>query len=464
MNILSNSILNILQKISLILFSIITLPYLTNTLSVESYGQMNLILAFFYFFASFSVIIHSYAVTELSRLESEEFNKKFIVIYFLQIIIFFIPLVICLISIFLYHKLNIDLGILIVGLIYLFVTTLGPEWYLQSLIRFKYIAIRTILIRAISLFLIFFFVKNDSDWIICLYILMLMNMVPSLLTIFIIFNGYFNKKYIFLLLNAISDKALKKEFLSSISSIVSSTLTTFLLNGFFIVISVHLSTTEIGLYSFIDKINKIVIVLTSAVTAVFLPFLSKIVSDTSFFKNINNKYLYLLSAGLVVIYSAISQYGGYIFSFYFEGKYQEINDYVLLAFLPLVLNPISSFFIFNIFYPMGWYKKHLLVCFTTTIFVLPLSLFITKEYNLYGAIISMLISELITLMLLLYLIVKNRVEITLFPLLYIILMIFLNFLISNAINEIYLKVIIVSFSFLMLLFSVFNFRLKIRCL
>ncbi len=162
-----NFIFNTLYNAMGVLFPLITVPYLSRVLQADGLGRVSYatnIVSWFILFASLG--IPRYGVREIAKGRNKDINIVFSELFFINLIsttILSIIYILCIFNI-MYFKENIVLY-LVLG-IQLFLNIFNVDWFYQGIEDFQYITVRSFIIKLISLFLMFAFVKNHDDYII----------------------------------------------------------------------------------------------------------------------------------------------------------------------------------------------------------------------------------------------------------------------------------------------------------
>jgi len=198
-----NSLFNFILVFSNILFPFVSAPYISRVLNIADIGLINkgaALSTLFVNVCSFGLL--GYGTREIARVRD---NPQRLQITFSSIL--FSHLLIVAMGTFVYvfytvHFVtdNITKKIYFLYLALLLVSPFTIEWFYTGLEKFKYISIRSIAIKVLSLVALFIFVKNKNDFYIYGVLLVLATGLNSL------FNIVHAKKYISLTLKGISLK------------------------------------------------------------------------------------------------------------------------------------------------------------------------------------------------------------------------------------------------------------------
>lgn len=164
-----NAVMNTILTSSTMLINLVTLPYVTRTLSVEGYGNVNFAQSLSSWLSTLCVVgVPTYAVRECARVRDDPKVLTQTVKEMLAIISFFTIFVL---GIFAICILSVPRLVALAPLMWLFlVSTLllsyGVEWYFQAVEQYEYITVRSIAFKFLSLVAILLFVHHPNDWLI----------------------------------------------------------------------------------------------------------------------------------------------------------------------------------------------------------------------------------------------------------------------------------------------------------
>lgn len=161
-----NAILNAVRSILNMLFPLITYPYITAVLSVEELGKYNFSLSVINYFALIAGLgVSSYAIREGARIREDkralaDFANQMLEINLISMLVAYV-LLFCMLGISTtltpYRKLILFLSV------QMLFTTIGVEWIYSIFEEYQYITIRSILLKVVSIILLFVLVRNEGD-------------------------------------------------------------------------------------------------------------------------------------------------------------------------------------------------------------------------------------------------------------------------------------------------------------
>lgn len=264
-----NATLNIIKTLMGIIFPIITFPYASRILLPEGIGKVNFansIISYFALLASLG--IGTYATREAAKIRDNipklrKFIKEILIINlsstFIAYILFFISLI--LVPKFQDYKL-----LLLISSLTIIFNTIGIGWFYSAIEEYSYITIRSIVFQIINIIFMFLFVKTKED----IYLYACMNVIGAVGSN--ICNLIHLRHFISLKEKTFIEikKHIKPIFvlfglaaITSIYTILDSTMLGFFSND-----------EQVGFYSAATKINKMVLMVVTAIGGVLFPRLS----------------------------------------------------------------------------------------------------------------------------------------------------------------------------------------------
>jgi O-antigen/teichoic acid export membrane protein len=271
-NFLFNSILTVAGYI----FPIITFPYVSRVLGVENIGICNFIDGVIDYYILFATLgIGSLGIREIAKCADDQ-NKKntvFSSLIFINFISTTVVLMILVISINTVPQFEAYKSLLWIGVSKLIFSLFLVEWFFQGIQNFKFITIRTILIRALYVAAVFIFVKNKEDYIVY-YVL-----ICSTIAINALFNILYSRKFVkFSIQNIQLKHFIKPFFVFGLNKVLISLYTTFNV----IYLGLISSKIEVGYYTTSIKLFAIIIAVFSALTGVIIPKMSFYIANKQF--------------------------------------------------------------------------------------------------------------------------------------------------------------------------------------
>lgn len=161
-----NYFYNLIYNLLTLLLPLLTTPYLSRVLRVENigiYGFTNSNVTYFVLFGCLGTTLYGQREIAYVQDDKEKQSKVFYEIFFVKLISMFISILLYGFSFCLDGKLSLYYQIL---LIYLVANVFDISWYLQGIEEFDKTVIRNLIVKVLSIILIFVLVKKPDDlWI-----------------------------------------------------------------------------------------------------------------------------------------------------------------------------------------------------------------------------------------------------------------------------------------------------------
>jgi O-antigen/teichoic acid export membrane protein len=372
MSIKKNFFYNFLLTGSNLLFPLLTFPYLSRILGAEGLGICNFIMSYgqnYMIIAALGITV--YGTREIAKVGDDKAKRSKLFFELLSIHLFFtfVLLAIYISSILLNADFKNYKDLALLGGSVILFNVFSIEWLFTGVNDFKYITIRSLFIRAFSIFAIFLLVKKREDFTIYFVI--------QVCTIFftVLVDVYYARKFI------------SSKIILTFKGIFSHIKPIFVLGIYIVLTSIYtilpttllgfLSTkSAVGYYFGANKIIRMIISVFSALIAVMIPKLNLILAEKG-----KEEYLLLVNKSLnIVVAFGI-----------------PITFFVFLLANPLVMllagrNFINSILVIQIMAPII-----LIVAFAQVFVLLILNVHRKDNSMVILSIIGMIISLLINL-------------------------------------------------------------------
>ena len=289
-----NFIFSFLLTGSNLLFPLLTFPYLSRILGAEGLGICNFIMSYgqnYIIIAALGMPV--YATREIAKMGDDKAkrSKLFFELLSIHLIFTLILLVIYIGSIFMLSDFKNYKNLALLGGSFIVFNVFSIEWLFSGVNDFKYITIRSLFIRALSIIAIFLLVKKKDDFTIYFIIL--------ICTVFftVLVDVYNARKFISREIN-LSFKGILthvKPFfilgiymvLTSIYSVLPATLLGFLSTKF-----------AVGYYYGANRIIRMIISVFTSLTTVLIPRLNLTIEEKG-----KEEYILLVNKALSVVVS-----------------------------------------------------------------------------------------------------------------------------------------------------------------
>lgn len=161
-----NYILNLINTGTQMLFPLITFPYVCRVIEADGIGQVNFFQSIISYISLFTCLgIPMYAIREIARDRNDvvKMNQTAVEILLLHSMLTLIGYAIVSILCLVVPQIQVNIPLFLILSLTIFFTAIGCEWFYQGIEDFKYITIRGLIIKSISVILLFIFVKSKTD-------------------------------------------------------------------------------------------------------------------------------------------------------------------------------------------------------------------------------------------------------------------------------------------------------------
>lgn len=157
---------NVMLSFTQILFPLVTFPYASRILGPGAMGAVSFADNFTTYFLILSGLgIPLYGLREIAKVKNDPnlLAKTFLELFLINLGFALLSVVALLLISTNVSKLNNDLALYQIGMFVVLANTFVAEWFFQGIEQFRYITIRTILLRIFTIILLFFLVKGPAD-------------------------------------------------------------------------------------------------------------------------------------------------------------------------------------------------------------------------------------------------------------------------------------------------------------
>lgn len=383
MKLLKNYFYSMIYQVINLLTPLLTLPYLAKNLGKENLGNfafVNSILQYFLIFTTLGISI--YGNREIAKVKENK-EKRSIVFFELckikSIAGIFVLSVYFFYVVYFIKSLELKL-IYCVMSGYIFSNIIDISWFYMGIEQFKKIAKRQFLIKISLLILIFLLIRNRSDLLLYIWIVVILEIASQ----------------IYMWINL--DKEIEYKFfhntkmLSHLTSLFSLFLpimiTTFYTNMDKIFIGNYINKEEVAIYDVSLKIITILITLVNSMTPVMISRISNSLRDEKATqKYIYNsfKYLSLVAFPMTFGLMAISKE---LIILFLGIEFEKSGIVLSLLSFMIVANVVGSIFVNYIMIPFGKEKIYQKVVYIMAIIYLLLDILLIPKYGAIGAAIA----------------------------------------------------------------------------
>lgn len=384
-----NFLYNAIYQIFILIIPLITTPYVSRILGVDNIGTYAYTYSIVYYFMLFSMLgINNYGSRTIAKCNNDIVNRsnKFWNIYFLQLLLTIIMGMLYLILVALSTYEN-KLIMLIQG-IYLLSVAFDINWLFFGVEKFKITVSRNVIIKIISLLLIFAFVKNQNDlWKYTM--IMSASTLVSQLYLWLYLKKYIKKSKIQLKEVLYHLKPCFILFVPVIAYSIYRVMDKTML-GYFA------NTFELGNYESAEKIINIPISFITALGTVMVPHMSK-TEKNNYNKEINETFelcfcfILPMALGLFVISNNFS-------NVFFGNEFTKTGNIIRLLIPTIIFSAISNVIRTNYLIPKEKDKIYVKSTILGAVINLIFNITFIKKYGAYGACVGTLLAEIVVML------------------------------------------------------------------
>jgi len=288
---------NLVLTLCSYIFPLITYPYVSRVLGVQNIGVCNFVDSIINYFVLFSMLgVGSYGVREIARVNQDEPRRNYVFsnLFTINLLTTVFAVIVLLICTFMVPKFFEYRSFLLVGVAKLFFNLFLIEWFFQGIQDFKYITIRSLIIRVVYVFMVFIWVRNEQDAIKYFTLTVLTTVVNAVI------NWFYARKYIKYNIKLLNLRLFIIPVLSfGYYRILTSMYTTF--NTIFLGFSS--GDIEVGYFTTATKLYTIIMGVITAFTTVMVPRVAELLHEKKIeqLQNIANLTLSLITTVSVPI-------------------------------------------------------------------------------------------------------------------------------------------------------------------
>ncbi|MFM6994725.1 MAG: flippase [Sediminibacterium sp.] len=388
-----NVFYNVLLAITQVLFPLITFPYLARTLGPAHVGVLNFAESFARYFVLLAALgIPIYGVREVAKAAADRngLTKTFTEIFLINALGTLLLSVIFLGFIFALPQLAAEKTLFYWALGYFILQVFQLEWFFSGMNQFKFIAIRSLVIRLCFIAAVFLFIRNTSDYV------NYFRMQVGLAVILALFNG----KRLWELLDFSSLSFAVLELKKHIKPMALLFLTIFTISVYFsldtILLGFLADNESVGYYSSALKLNRLFIGVLSAISVALFPGLVSLYhkgEKEAFVLLVKQCFYVLISLSLPLVLGLVTCAPEIIQMLLGANFDRAILPLQLTAPLILIVS-MSGVFGFQILSAVGKDRSILISAVIGMLISIVLAFELVPTYKEIGASITILVTEL----------------------------------------------------------------------
>lgn len=387
-----NAILNIIYKLSSMIFPLIVYPYVSRILKAEYLGKVTFfsnISSYGMLLGSLGISVYGIRAVAKARNNKQKLSKTVKELFILNTIVTALVVLGLIISTVWVSKFRVDRWLFFISIAQIVISAFSMEWLFGGLEQYSYITKRAILFKLISLILIFSFVHTREDYIKYAFIMAISSVGNY------VCNFIYSSKFI----NWYSKEKLElrkhlKPTLTLFASLLAISIYTSLDS---VMLGFINGDNAVGLYDVAVKAKTVVLSLINAISTVLLPRLSFYVSQNneSLYKETIRKsirIILMISIPLTVFFEVeafdtILILGG--------ESYRDAVLCMMILMPILVISGFSNITGNQVLIPHGLDKYYTKAVVCGAFIDLFLNIVFMPHFGIYGAAFATLIAEII---------------------------------------------------------------------
>lgn len=384
---------NIVNVVTQMLFPLVTFPYASRILLADGVGLVdfnNSIIQYIILLSSLGIPLYAIRETARVRNDAKQLSKVSLEIGILHtgltILGYFAVFILC----FSVDKIAENVTLFLLLSTSIFFNAIGCNWLFQGVEDFKYITIRSLIVKLISIAGLYILVKTRED-LLWYAMLMVLSTVGGN-----VFNLFRMRLYMNPSLHHIKELRPLKHLKPCLRIFALNLIISIYCNLDIVMLGFLTDSTQVGYYVAANKIEKILKSVVTALGTVMLPRFSNLIAEgkTEEFGRLSQKSVdFIIALSLPMLAGIILMARPTINLFCGDSYAPATLSLQLLAPLILVIG-LSNVMGIQILYPQG--KEHLVMISTGVgAFVnFCLNWFLIPTYGCDGAAISTLIAEI----------------------------------------------------------------------
>lgn len=389
-----NFLYNLIHSLSSLLFPLIAFPYAARIILADGIGIVSFYQSIVQYISLLTSIgIPLYGIRMVARIRDNIYELRRVTAELLILNMLLVAFGYLLVLIFTQTipQIQVNIPLFLLLSLTIFFNAIGCEWFFQGIEEFKYITIRGLIVKTLSLVLLFVFVKTKEDI-----------MWYAAYTVFGVLGG-----------NLFNFIRLRKYI--SISEIVIRTLHPFrhlkpalhifVLN---LIVSIYVylntamlgflsDTTSVGLYTAASKLSHVLLTLVSALGTVMLARLSNL-ADTNQqdkFIILSRKAITFVLAITIPISVGMILTAPFLIELFCGKEFIEATQALRVLSPLLLVIGLSNVLGIQILYPQGQENKVILCTGIGAVSNFFLNLFMIPKYGYNGAAVATLVAEVL---------------------------------------------------------------------
>lgn len=255
------------------IFPLLTFPYVTRVLGVANFGICGFIdgiINYFILFSTMGIAVVGIREISVTKSKIDKMNETFVDLLMINAIFTVISVLALIVCTYLVPKLYEQKELMFMGAFKIGFNFLLIEWFYKGIEDFKFITIRSLIVKCVYVVGVFCFVRNRDDYPIYYLLSVIMVALNALINIF------YSKKWIKFNFTHLQ---LKRYFRPLMTYGVYAILTSFYTTFNVAYLGFVSTDTEVGYYTTASRLYTIFISIITAFTGVMMPKMSSLLAE-----------------------------------------------------------------------------------------------------------------------------------------------------------------------------------------
>ena len=342
-----NYIFNLVNSGTQILFPLITFPYASRII-----GQVNFFNSIIFYITLFTCLgIPMYAIREIAKVRNDikKTSVTTIEILSLHAILSILGYVAVAIICMTVTEVQVNIPLFLILSASIFFTAIGCEWFYQGIEDFKYVTIRGLVVKIVSIILLFLLVKNQED-ILWYGVYNVLGVLGGNLFNYIRLRKFIDKECI-----SIHDLHPIRHLKPALRIFVLNVITSIYLQLNTLLLGCLKDVTAVGYFTAATKLMQVTRSVPSSLGTVIMPHVSYLIAENKMdeFKTVSQKsYDFILAISIPLTIGLIFTSKSAILMLSGESFLPAVTSSQIVAFNIISIG-ISNVLGLQILYPMG---------------------------------------------------------------------------------------------------------------
>lgn len=283
-----NFIMNAMLSLSSVIFPLISFPYVSRVLMPGGIGKVSFVtsvVSYFSMVAMLGVPVYGIRACAVVRDDKEQLSRRVQEIFIINVAMSLVAYVALFISVWKLQLFSQYKDLFIVISFTIGLNVIGVEWLYKALEQYSYITVRSLIFKAISLVLMFIFVRNEGDYL-----------IYGAITVFSSAGSYalnFIRLKRYVEIKPLRQYNFKQHYKMIIVFFAMTAATMIYTNLDTVMLRVMKDDTQVGYYNSAIKIKSVLVGIVTSLGTVLMPRVSYYISNgmKAAFNNVTEKAL-----------------------------------------------------------------------------------------------------------------------------------------------------------------------------